>query len=274
VPVQTGACDPQQPHENQRDATGTTLFAGETSGEEHETMELRTAFTTALALFGAAAAVPACELLDSEPLFCAPKIEGQGPGPAADPQCTSCIEDKCGNAGENCAGECEAYGDCTCECAEDDAACFDLCADKKSDSCRSCEETHSNAVLACMMKECQVCAGGGPSDDTAEGNADAGDDPSQSDSDDPSWSDSGDPSWTDTGDPSWTDTGDPSWTDTGVGEDTGSWSDTGGGGAACEQLHSQCCPNLEGFDLELCETTTDEGSCEFWLEIFQEEGKC
>jgi len=233
-------------------------------------MELRTAFTTALALFGAAAAVPACELLESEPLVCSPKIEGDGPATDPDPQCSACIEAECSDVGENCAGECKEYGECTCDCPEDDAACFDLCLDDKNEECRSCEERNSNAVVACLMEKCQVCAGGGsgPVDTASDGNADAGEDGS-----DPSWSDSGDPSWTDSGDPSWTDSGDPSWTDTGVGDDASSWSDTGGGGAACEQLHA-CCPNLEGFDRELCETTTDEDSCQFWLEIFQEEGQC
>ena len=233
-------------------------------------MELRTAFTTALALFGAAAAVPACELLDSEPLVCSPKIDGEEPAPDPDPQCSACIEDQCGDVGENCAGECKEYGDCTCECPENDAACFDLCLDRKNDECRSCEESNGNAVLACVMEKCQVCGGGGSSPST-DGNAEAGEEGS-----DPSWTDSGgDPSWTDSGsDPSWTDSGsDPSWTDTGIEDEGSSYEDTGGG-AACEQLHSQCCPNLDGFDLELCETTTDEGSCQFWLEIFQEEGKC
>lgn len=28
------------------------------------------------------------------------------------------------------------------------------------------------------------------------------------------------------------------------------------------------------FNRKLCETTTDEDSCQFWLEIFQEEGQC
>lgn len=47
-----------------------------------------------------------------------------------------------------------------------------------------------------------------------------------------------------------------------------------GGSAACDELHSQCCPNLEGIDLEICETTVDELSCEIWLDIFREEGSC
>jgi hypothetical protein len=220
-------------------------------------MEFRTAFTTALALFGAAAAVSACELLDPEPPFCSLKIEGDGPTQDPDPQCSACIEDKCGEAGKNCAGECEDYRECTCECSETDAACFDVCLEQKNDECRACEDAHTDAVLACVMKECQVCAGG-PSTD---GNAEAGEEGS-------------DPSWSDSGDPSWSDSGSASWTDTGSEDEGSSWSDTGGSGAACEELHSQCCPNLEGFDLELCETTTDESSCQFWLEIFQEEGKC
>ncbi len=230
-------------------------------------MELRTAFTTALALFGAAVAVSACELLDDdEMLVCVPKLpEGENPPPEQDPQCSACVEEKCSEAGENCAGECKEYRDCTCDCAEEDLACFDLCADGKSAECRSCEDANANAVLSCIMDQCKVCLGGGTGPTTAgDGNADgdaSATDPSWSDSGDPSWSDSGDPSWTDTGDPSWSDSGDPSAEDT-------------GGGMACETLHSQCCPNLEGFDLELCETTTDEASCELWLEIFQEEGSC
>jgi hypothetical protein len=212
-------------------------------------MEFRTAFTTALALFGAAVAVSACELLDDEPLFCAPKLPpSQDPPQEQDPQCTECIEDRCGNAGENCSGECKEYGECTCECDEEDDACFDLCLDGKSEECRSCEDASANALLSCVMEQCKVCLGGGPMDGSD------GSDPSATDP-------SGDPSWSDSGDPSGTDTGDPG------GEDTG-------GGMACETLHSQCCPNLEGVDLELCETATDELSCEIWLDIFQEEGKC
>ena len=186
-------------------------------------MEFRTAFTTALALFGAAVAVSACELLDDEPLFCAPKLPpSQDPPQEQDPLCTECIEDHCGNAGENCSGECKEYGECTCECDEEDDACFDLCLDGKSEECRSCEDSSANELLSCVMEQCKVCLGGGP----MEGGDDNAD-----------------------------------------GEDTG-------GGMACETLHSQCCPNLEGFDLELCETATDELSCEIWLDIFQEEGSC
>lgn len=231
---------------------GTTLFAGDMVGEEHEIMELRTAFTTALALMGAAVAVSACELLDDdEMLVCVPKLPEGDPPPEQDPACTSCVEQKCSNAGENCAGECKEYRDCTCDCDEADLACFDLCADGKSAECRACEDANADAVLSCVMEQCSICLGGGSAATSADdgGNTDDG----NADDNDPSWSDSGDPSWGDSGDPSASDTG---------------------GGTACETLHEQCCPNLEGFDLELCETATDEGSCALWLEIFQEEGSC
>jgi hypothetical protein len=245
-------------------------------------MELRTAFTITLASVTAALTVVACE---PEPRFCAPKVAQSGPEPAGNPECTACIADHCGDAGDDCGSECEAYGSCTCACDESDVSCFETCSQERTEGCTSCQESSSNAQLACVMDKCQVCGvpGGSGSGSGEDGGADSNaDDGGWSESGGDSWSDSG--AWTDTGGwsesgGSWGESGD-SWSDTGAWTDTGdsasSFTDDGGsgGGAVCEQLHAECCPNLDGYDLELCEDATDESSCQLWLDVFQEQGAC
>jgi len=194
-------------------------------------MQLRTAFSITLASVTAALIALACE--PKEPEICAPKLADGGETPDGNPECSACVADRCGDAGDSCAGECEAYAECTCACDESDVPCFDACAQDKSAACTSCQEASSNAVLACVTDECQVCGLGGgalPGGENGESGSDNG---SES------------------------------------GNDSGSSS-----GAACDELHAQCCPQLEGFDLELCEDAVDEGSCQLWLEVFRGEGSC
>jgi hypothetical protein len=204
-------------------------------------MSLRIVMTSVVLFGGAAMAVVACE---PAPTVCAPKIEGMGMAPAPDPACTECVDQHCLDAGPSCDDPCKEYGACTCDCDEADTACFEACAMNRSESCASCQQEAGNAVIACIMNECQVCAGGG-------GSASAGDGAS-------SWSTDDGGSWS-------TDDGASSWTGT---------DDGGSSGASCDELHTQCCPNLDGFDLELCNDANDEASCALWLDIFAGEGKC
>lgn len=233
-------------------------------------MQLRTAFTIVLSAAAAAVIASACEPTQE---FCAPKLGEPGPGPDANPECSECIADQCGNAGENCVGECEAYGKCTCECAEDDLACFESCSAGRSESCVACQEDNSNALFECASQRCGVCGFGGGEDSASASGGEAGGDDN---ADSSPWSDSGSASWSDDGGESWSDSGGASWSDDGGADDASSYTDGGesSSGAACEQLHAQCCPQLEGFDLELCRDATDEASCQLWLDIFTEEGSC
>ncbi len=45
-------------------------------------------------------------------------------------------------------------------------------------------------------------------------------------------------------------------------------------GGACQTLQSTCCPQLTGFDRELCDDAEGEVSCQLWLDVFTEEGSC
>jgi len=230
-------------------------------------MSLRIVIISVVAFGGAAIAVTACE---PAPTVCAPKIEGQGMGPAPDPACTECVDQHCRDAGPSCDDACKEYGACTCDCDEEDTACFEACAMNRSESCGSCQQEAGNAVIACIMNECQVCAGGGGS-----GSASASAESSFTGDDGSSWStDDGASSWTGDDGGSWSTDGGSSWTSTDDGASSWTSTDDGAGGPSCDQLHAQCCPNLDGIDLELCNDANDEDSCALWLDIFAGEGKC
>lgn len=186
---------------------------------------------------------------DGGPRLCVPEMD-VGPQPAErNPECEACVSQSCALQSD-CDEPCESYYACTCECDAEDQACFVACEDERTPSCDQCTEASSEELVSCVQAECaQECLGGvGMGDDGGfdDGGLDDGGEGDEGgfDGDGGGWDDGGE-------------------------SDDGS----GAGGAACEELES-CCPELDGIDRDLCESATDEASCEIWLDIFRDEGAC
>ncbi len=200
------------------------------------------------------------------PRQCFPDGELEQPEQPVDenPECSACIQQRC-DFEADCGDPCESFYACTCACDGDDDQCFGDCESERTGSCDQCIEASTADLTSCVQDECgEPCLGVAGGGDDGGGDDGGGNDGGGNDGggDDGGGDDGG--GWDDGGDGSgWEDSG-------GDGADGGD----GGGGAACEELHATCCPQLDGIDLELCTGATDEPSCALWLDIFRDEGAC
>lgn len=190
---------------------------------------------------------------------CVPDVDTPDEPVEYDPECEACVSRSC-SFDDDCSDPCESYFECTCECDGEDTACFSACENDKTPSCTMCQEESGEQLFSCVQDECAEACGLG----AASGGFPGGDD-------------DGGPS----GDDGWPggDDGDAGGDDGGPSDD-GGWpgddggEDTSGDDAVCDELKSQCCPNLSGVDRDLCEGASTAFECELWLDIFRDEGSC